>query len=93
MSAKDKQKKFSCESVLTDDDIGKVLVSFNKEELKYFCDEVNKQFEETGEIINLGKATRNAHYLARIDRGFKNLAEGKGRWVTDEELRRLTYGA
>lgn len=38
------------------------------------------------------KAAKNAAYLAKIDRAIKNLDEGKGIYVTDEELRRIIYG-
>ncbi len=35
------------------------------------------------------KAARNAEYLAKLDRGFKQMKEGKFTHFTDEELRRL----
>ena len=39
------------------------------------------------------KAARNAAYMESIRRAKKNLDEGKGVWVTDEELRRIVYGS
>ena len=38
------------------------------------------------------KAARNAAYLAKIDRGIKQMHEGSGTIFTDEELRKLIYG-
>lgn len=58
------------------------LVFFSKDELSHFLDEVQKQFSENG-AVDFGKATRNARYLARLDRAFKNVEEG--RW-TEHEL-------
>ncbi len=58
------------------------LVFFSKDELSHFLDEVQKQFSETG-AVDFGKATRNARYLTRLDKAFKNVEEG--RW-TEHEL-------
>ncbi len=63
-----------------------------EEESVHFKDEINKQLAET-KIIDIGKAMRNARYLAMLDRGFKSMEEGRGRVVTDEEMERLIYGA
>ncbi|MBQ7480037.1 MAG: hypothetical protein IJT01_14260 [Selenomonadaceae bacterium] len=38
------------------------------------------------------KAARNAEYLAKLDKGFKQMEEGKFTHFSDEELRRLIYG-
>ncbi len=66
---------------------------FTNEEWKYFKDEINKQVAEGEKIIDFGKAMRNARYLAMLDRGFKQMKEGGGRIVTDEELEEMIYGA
>ena len=54
-----------------------------EEESIHFKDEINKQLSET-KIIDIGKAMRNARYLAMLDRGFKQMKEGGGRVVTDK---------
>lgn len=79
--------------IYTKDDTPDFWVSLKKEELKNFIEEIGRQFEESEEIINLGRVTRNARYLTMIDRGLKSMAEGKGHVVTDDELRRMIYGA
>lgn len=66
--------------------------NFTLEEWAYFMDEVNKQISEGNKEIDFGKATRNARYLAMLDRGFKSMENGGGHLVTDEELRRMIYG-
>ena len=38
------------------------------------------------------KAARNAAYLAKLDKGFKQMAEGRFTHFTDEELRQMIYG-
>lgn len=63
-----------------------------EDEAVHFKNEINKQLAET-KIIDIGKAVRNARYLAMLDRGFKSMEEGRGRVVTDEEMERLIYGA
>lgn len=67
--------------------------NFTLEEWAYFMDEVNKQVAEGNKTVDFGKATRNARYVAKIDRGIRSMKEGRGRVVTDEELKKLTYGA
>ena len=54
-----------------------------EEESIHFKDEINKQLSET-KIIDIGKAMRNARYLAMLDRGFKQMKEGGRRVVTDK---------
>ncbi|MBQ9441602.1 MAG: hypothetical protein IJU55_01130 [Selenomonadaceae bacterium] len=66
--------------------------NFTLEEWAYFMDEVNKQIGEGVKEIDFGKATRNARYLAKLDRSFKNMENGGGRVITDDELRRMIYG-
>ena len=51
----------------------------NEAESKYFKEEINKQLAET-KIIDIGKAARNARYLAMLDEGFKQLDEGRGQF-------------
>ena len=38
------------------------------------------------------KSARNAEYLAMIDRGIKQMKEGTGTWITDEQLEALANG-
>jgi len=38
------------------------------------------------------KAARNAAYMAKIDRGIKQMHEGTGKFFTDEELEALFNG-
>ena len=38
------------------------------------------------------KSARNAEYLARLDRAFQNMKEGKGTKLTWEQLERLADG-
>ncbi|MBR1729299.1 MAG: hypothetical protein IJ728_07235 [Selenomonadaceae bacterium] len=64
-------------------------VSFTKEEWEYFFKEL-KLRPLTEE--NLQKAINNARYLAMLDRGFKEMEEGKGTVMTFEELEKLIYG-
>ena len=64
-----------------------------KDELKNFQEEIQRQIEAGNKIIDIGKAIRNAKYLTKIDNAIKCRNEGRGVVVTDEELRRLTYGA
>ena len=67
-------------------------MTLTAEESIYFKDEIEKQLAES-KIIDIGKAIRNARYLLKIDRAVKSMKEGRGIMVTDEELRRLIYGA
>ena len=64
-------------------------VSFTKEEWEYFFKELKlRPLSEE----NLQKAINNARYLAMLDRGFKEMEEGKGTVMTFEELEKLIYG-
>ena len=38
------------------------------------------------------KSARNAEYLAMIDRSIKQMHEGTGTWITDEQLEALENG-
>ena len=59
-------------------------ITFTPEELKHFVEEINRQFA-SGNGINLGKALRNARYLAKLDESEKQLKEGKFISFTAEE--------
>ena len=64
-------------------------VSFTKEEWEYFFKELKlRPLNEE----NLQKAINNARYLAMLDRGFKEMEEGKGTVMTFEELEKFIYG-
>lgn len=56
-----------------------------EEESVHFKDEINKQLAET-KIVDIGKAMRNARYLAKLDRAF---ADEKGITFTFEELEKF----
>lgn len=56
-----------------------------EEESVHFKNEINKQLAET-KIIDIGKAMRNARYLAMLDRGF---ADKDGITFTFEELEKF----
>ncbi len=56
-----------------------------EEESVHFKNEINKQLAET-KIIDIGKAMRNARYLAMLDRGF---ADKEGITFTFEELEKF----
>ena len=60
-----------------------------EEESIYFKDEINKQLAET-KIIDIGKAMRNARYLAMLDESFKQVREGKIVSFTEEEWENFT---
>ena len=60
-----------------------------EEESIYFKDEINKQLAET-KIIDIGKAMRNARYLAMLDESFKQAREGKIVSFTEEEWENFT---
>ena len=60
-----------------------------EEESIYFKDEINKQLAET-KIIDIGKAMRNARYLAMLDESFKQAHEGKIVSFTEEEWENFT---
>ena len=55
------------------------------EESIHFKNEINKQLAET-EIIDIGKAMRNARYLAMLDEGFNDT---EGVVMTMDELERF----
>ncbi len=61
------------------------------DEFKYFALEICDMVDE-GKEIDLGKAARNAKYLAMLNRGFKDMKAGKGIEMTFEELERLANG-
>ena len=84
------QKNFSevDEKISADDSM-----TLQKDELKNFQAEIQKQIDAGNKIIDIAKAIRNAKYLSMLDRGIRSMKEGKGRVVTDEELQRLIYGA
>ena len=82
------KKKTAAEKNISADD----SMILTAEESIYFKDEINKQLAES-KIIDIGKAVRNARYLLKIDKAIKCFEEGRGIMVTDEELRRLIYGA
>ena len=60
-----------------------------EEESIHFKDEINKQLSET-KIIDIGKAMRNARYLAMLDESFKQAREGKIVSFTEEEWENFT---
>lgn len=55
------------------------------EESIHFKNEINKQLAET-KIIDIGKAMRNARYLAMLDEGFNDT---EGVVMTMDELERF----
>ena len=59
-----------------------------EEESVHFKNEINKQMAET-KIVDIGKAVRNARYLAMLDRGFADMRAGRGTEFTFEELERF----
>lgn len=63
-------------------------VMFTKEEFAHFIEEINRQFA-SGNGIDLGKAARNARYLAKLDRGFADIKYGNGTAMTFDELERF----
>ena len=52
------------------------IIDFAPAELKLFKDELDKQLAE-GNGIDILRAIRNAHYLAMLERGFKQMREGR----------------
>ena len=58
------------------------------DEFKYFALELVDMVDE-GKEIDLGKAARNAKYLAMLAKGFNDMKAGKGTVMTFEELERL----
>ena len=63
-------------------------MTLTAEESIYFKDEIEKQLAES-KIIDIGKAVRNARYLAMLDRGFNDMEAGRGTRMTFEELERF----
>lgn len=55
-----------------------------EKESVHFKNEIDKQLAET-KIIDIGKAVRNARYLAMLDESFKQAEEGKIITFSDEE--------
>ena len=60
------------------------------DELKYFALELVDMVDE-GKEIDLGKAARNAKYLADIARRMENIKAGKCVTLTFEDLERLIH--
>ena len=56
---------------------GSKAINFAPQELTIFKEELDKQFAE-GKGVDILKALRNTRYLARIDRGFKQIESGYG---------------
>ena len=63
-------------------------MTLTAEESIYFKDEIEKQLAES-KIIDIGKAVRNARYLAKIDEAIEDRNAGRGISMTFEELERL----
>ena len=63
-------------------------MTLTAEESIYFKDEIEKQLAES-KIIDIGKAVRNARYLAKIDEAIEDRNAGRGITMTFEELERL----
>ena len=57
-------------------------------EYKYFALEICDMVDE-GKAIDLGRAARNAKYLAMLEKGFSDMKAGKGKVMTFDELERL----
>lgn len=62
-----------------------------EEESIHFKNEINKQLAET-KIIDIGKAMRNARYLAKLDRSIQQEKEGKMVKFTEEEWEKFVDG-
>lgn len=60
------------------------------DEFKYFALELVDMVDEDKEI-DLGKAARNAKYLAMLAKGFNDMKAGKGTVMTFDELERLIH--
>lgn len=52
-------------------------INFTAEESRYLIKEFIKQIKENGSV-NLDRAINNARYLAKLERGAKQLVEGRG---------------
>ena len=87
LSKKTAQKKISevREKNFDDDMI------LTEEESIHFKDEINKQLSES-KIIDIGKAVRNARYLAKLDKSIQQEKEGKLVKFTDEEWEKFVSG-
>ncbi len=85
LAKKNLQKKISDtqENKVEDDMI------LTEEESVHFKNEINKQLAEN-KIIDIGKAMRNARYLAMLDESFKQAREGKIISFTEEEWENFT---
>ena len=64
------------------------IFTFNSSELKFFALEIKDMIVE-GKDIDLGKAARNAKYLAMLEKGFDGMKNGTGTTMTFEELERI----
>lgn len=60
------------------------------DEFKYFALELVDMVDE-GKEIDLGKAARNAKYLAMLAKGFSDMKAGRGITLTFDELERLIH--
>ncbi len=83
MFVKKKSATLPEEKILTDDSM-----TLTAEESIYFKDEIEKQLAES-KIIDIGKAVRNARYLAKIDEAIEDRNAGRGISMTFEELERF----
>ena len=77
------QKNFSevDEKISADDSM-----TLQKDELKNFQAEIQKQIDAGNKIIDIAKAIRNAKYLTKLDIAF---ADTEGTTMTFEEVERL----
>ena len=64
-------------------------MTLNADELKNFQEEIQRQIEGGNKIIDIGKAVRNARYLAKIDEAIEDRNAGRGISMTFEELERF----
>lgn len=53
-------------------------ITFAPLEWKFFKEEIGKQFVD--DDLDVFKAIRRARYLAKLERGFKQLEEGRGQF-------------
>lgn len=85
-------KVFALPSKAEENHKAKGGVFFTEEEWEYFLLESERMDNSSPEKkFDAQKAVNNARYLAMIDRGIKQIHEGGGRLVTDEELRKMIY--
>ena len=78
-----KKKNVTEEKIQSEDSM-----TLTAEESIYFKDEIEKQLAES-KIIDIGKAVRNARYLAKIDEAIEDRNAGRGISMTFEELERF----